>query len=574
MSVMAMPPPLLQKRPVRRPRPSSSTMSAVTTPSVSTAPTLPTPTAVGKDTSSSSGTVFAKPSKEWVLPERAKPGRKAATDEPDNRRQSQNRLSQRAHRARRTDYIQTLEERLRQYEADEIHSNVRLQEVARALKSDNIRMKAEIDALRAAVASHQAEREAWARERAALLATAAGLHTAGPANGTVSPRAVTPAMASREMPRPSTLARLDSHAAPSSRAPIACPICPDPDPDCPCQRPAGAEPSTASCGLCASLDECLCVETKPDIPSTPVRALAALVPLESPTRGMEDHGCGLCTSAEFCACRANADPSPPTVRALIESGTAVIMASTGAVPLRLKSRAKKASLWTLDNVLVSPLASSPPGEAVCTGDPNNCDACRDDKFGRDFCAELFQRPATAASCAECPGKCMHISALLNAPLAGPSSSRTPALAPLETYDDALDEPALRAPLQLACCGRPELCGRHDGCAGEVIGLNGAIGLPSPERETMRPDEVWKTLKAHPNHKHTPLAILADVVARRAKVEGSRIELSPEPSSTSVTAGGKRRLEVETSAVRDALKLLDEAGPSDGREAKRLRMRRT
>jgi AP-1-like factor len=37
-----------------------------------------------KDTSSSSGTLFAKPSKEWVLPERAKPGRKISKEEPDS----------------------------------------------------------------------------------------------------------------------------------------------------------------------------------------------------------------------------------------------------------------------------------------------------------------------------------------------------------------------------------------------------------------------------------------------------------------------------------------------------------
>lgn len=38
----------------------------------------------GKDTSSSAGKIFVKPSKEWVLPERAKPGRKVSADEPDD----------------------------------------------------------------------------------------------------------------------------------------------------------------------------------------------------------------------------------------------------------------------------------------------------------------------------------------------------------------------------------------------------------------------------------------------------------------------------------------------------------
>lgn len=103
-----------------------------------------------------------------MLPERAKPGRKVSNDEPDNKRQSQNRLSQRAHRARRTDYIQTLEERLRQYEADEIHSNVRLQEVARALKADNERLKAEVNELKNKCMEYNGEKDIWEMERRTL----------------------------------------------------------------------------------------------------------------------------------------------------------------------------------------------------------------------------------------------------------------------------------------------------------------------------------------------------------------------------------------------------------------------
>ena len=125
MSVAALPPPSLQprmamptqsKRPVMMPRPSASSSSssnpalaarpsaglkakpvaapppivrrpssAASSTSRSTPAALPQPAAgSSKDTSSSSGKVFAKPSKEWVLPERAKPGRKVSVEEPDN----------------------------------------------------------------------------------------------------------------------------------------------------------------------------------------------------------------------------------------------------------------------------------------------------------------------------------------------------------------------------------------------------------------------------------------------------------------------------------------------------------
>ena len=102
------------------------------------------------------------------------------------------------------------------------------------------------------------------------------------------------------------------------------------------------------------------------------------------------------------------------------------------------------------------------------------------------------------------------------------------------------------------------------------------------------------IQAHPNAKFASLALLADVVAGRTKCTGPTIELSPAPTATpspipahmpppsipaarsspigvgvhphipaaahthQVTAGPgiKRRMGVETSAVRDALRILD------------------
>jgi hypothetical protein len=87
---------------------------------------------------------------------------------------------------------------------------------------------------------------------------------------------------------------------------------------------------------------------------------------------------------------------------------------------------------------------------------------------------------------------------------------------------------------------------------------------------MRPEEAWRALKAHPNSKFTPLAILADVVARRSKVVGPRVELSPEPEDRhGGSTGAKRRLAVETSAVRDALKYLDTHGGEPQRKRARV-----
>lgn len=137
---------------------------------------------------------------------------------------------------------------------------------------------------------------------------------------------------------------------------------------------------------------------------------------------------------------------------------------------------------------------------------------------------------------------------------------------------------------MACCGSPALCGQHSSCAGEVIGIGGLIpGLPEEqvEHETIRVDQAWKQLKAHPNVKFASLAFLADVVAQRTRPTNTSEVGSPLPiprtEFPAVERGlgekddpkGKRKAVVETSAVRDALRLLDTTpAPGDEDEARR------
>lgn len=582
MSV-AVPRPVSMSTP--KPAPSAAASSSKSAPKqpVSRAPPRIAAPLQGKDLSSSTGKIFARPSKEWVLPERAKPGRKAATDEPDNKRQSQNRLSQRAHRARRTDYIATLEQRLRQYEQDEIHSNVRLQEVARALKQDNEKLKAEVGRLTQALGALRAERDAWNAERRVLNDTIRQLR-----GGRISTSPTTP-----YAPTPRSIGIATPTMQPA-RVAVACPICPDPDPDCPCQQGAqtmqsqdptlaplppitASSPSAASrntwnvadsnsCGFCDLAPEaCLCRDVKPVISRSP-----------SP---IDD--CGLCTNDSFCACRAgaaaaaNSSPAtkaiplksllavalPPTsapstgidprtastaaaasAAAHAANGTSSIQIASAAVPLKRKAKADRIqSVWSLDNVK----ARTARTEAVCTGDPSNCDACRNDTFGREFCGHLFNRPH------ECNGGC-----------ASSSSSS----------GGVVEDGGV---VKTSCCGAPELCGQHSDCGPEPTISNGPTeggsgeGSGESSDEVMRPDLAWRTLKAHPNAKFAPLAMLADVVARRHKVHGPRVELSPSPPPPTMR-------EIQTSAVKDALRWLDgqkRAPEGEGEEpnGKRRRM---
>jgi hypothetical protein len=143
------------------------------------------------------------------------------------------------------------------------------------------------------------------------------------------------------------------------RTPVACPICPDPDPDCPCQQPQSAptpvvEPHHSDCGLCSTPAECLCRIVNEDP-----------VPLKSKTK----EKCDVCPSLAICLCED--DSPPPLPRA------------SAAVPLSLRLKPKSSGIdsgprktfWKLDNVIAK-------GEAVCSGDPSNCDACKDDTFGK------------------------------------------------------------------------------------------------------------------------------------------------------------------------------------------------
>ncbi|WVQ73242.1 hypothetical protein IAR50_002808 [Cryptococcus sp. DSM 104548] len=668
--------------PAPRPAPASRANSSAS----GSAPIGVSP-APGKDTSSSAGKIFAKPSKEWVLPERAKPGRKVSIDEPDNKRQSQNRLSQRAHRARRTDYIQTLEERLRQYEADEIHSNVRLQEVARALKADNERLKAEVNELHSKYMEASSEREVWEMERRTLKEALRDMRTevesvrAGRGMETIVRMDIDQHTIDRLVPGP-TLSRRQSSAnqlasgsSHDHRGLQDCPICPNPDPDCACQQPhhhqhqqnqnqnyppehltlvpSASDDHAAACGFCHSSDECLCraveEDVKPDI--------------SSPSLDFQtgDDGCGLCTGGDFCACKEAAAAAASTNFFIGSSkspkdtsaATGVFKASTtaAAMPLRLRGKASgaaKASVWSLNPVPAS------PREAVCTGDPSNCDACRDDSFGREFCQHLFET-GKHDDCARCNGQKAKNAApalppspdITQASNSSSGQGRTPPTPPNRSHMSMsmsmMDDDTPLAPLQMACCGNPELCGgsRSGACTGDIIGIGGpggALGMSTTEQtvpevhqesgavdhSTLRPDQVWKQLKAHPNAKFASLALLADVVARRTKCLDGGDEMSPMPGSPALTNGTpgpsgsicgspapphshasmrgspsvgpsmspalgpglsgmaalphhgrKRNIEVETSAVRDALKMLDEAtpapSPSPERELKRRRV---
>jgi AP-1-like factor len=244
---------------------------------------------------------------------------------------------------------------------------------------------------------------------------------------TVNPRILTP---EPSLPR-------------ENRTLVACPICPDPDPDCPCQQVqsgAASSPGSAiqlprireaaqttmvpppsTCGLCQSTEECLCravdeaeaeAGAQGEVEGIDIKPI--LPPSHLDDRSPVDDSCGLCTGGEFCACKAVASNNSSTLTVgAVASATPVAVAqspssssSSAALPLRLRVRGTlKTSIWALDNPTATPTptptptlnasasvpvdsrptlvrnASASRSEAVCSGDPSNCDACRNDSFG-------------------------------------------------------------------------------------------------------------------------------------------------------------------------------------------------
>lgn len=114
-----------------------SLAAASIAPAATTAPSVPI---IKKDTSGP----LIQPSKEWVLPARAKPGRKPSETEPLTKRKAQNRASQRAFRERKQSYLADLEAKVAAYEAAEIDRSVEIQKVAQKLSSENDALKKEL----------------------------------------------------------------------------------------------------------------------------------------------------------------------------------------------------------------------------------------------------------------------------------------------------------------------------------------------------------------------------------------------------------------------------------------------
>lgn len=95
--------------------------------------------------------------KEWVVPPRPKPGRKAATDVPPTKRKAQNRAAQRAFRERRAAKVEELEEQMREMEAGQANER-------NELVSQIGRLEAEVERFTGELLAWQSKSQGLERE--------------------------------------------------------------------------------------------------------------------------------------------------------------------------------------------------------------------------------------------------------------------------------------------------------------------------------------------------------------------------------------------------------------------------
>uniref|UniRef100_A0A0W0G2L0 BZIP domain-containing protein n=1 Tax=Moniliophthora roreri TaxID=221103 RepID=A0A0W0G2L0_MONRR len=515
---------------------------------------------------STSTTLYAVPTKEWIIQPKPKPGRKpkkdtsAAITTDDASRRVQNRAAQRAFRERKQSQLAELQARVQSYEQGEIERNVALQNIAKRLKEENEALRRENTTLKAAIAKMEKDhelaltkdRKRWRDDSPSSTSSMASgrkrVRTGADSHGSITLSHVAAAFSSASPP--SMASSPDSHE--SSEGPFS-PISLE-NPNAPqVQAPlnnlinlslpgkvddfAGAQsilPAFSGCGFCSEGTTCMCRE-----------ALHDPVSVASPPLKIEIFE----------------QVNPPTVIRIGSPSPSSILDNLPAYKPAVPLKRRQADASSKPSTVIGTSRQEP----TCSGDPNNCLACADDSFGKAFCAALgksvaAQSTASTSSCGNCPCSPHNFGV-------------DPAVVSLSNTPDPLSP----------------------------------MGTPPPicqDEETIPTNDAWRQLKAHPNVAFSDLALLADVVARRSKCTGPRVVISPAPGTVTperiaspvggstepqqilltdpycgpdrirhsssppklvpqevlIKCGQERVREVQAAGVRDALRLLDAKFP--------------
>ncbi|KAJ7597145.1 hypothetical protein C8J56DRAFT_817478 [Mycena floridula] len=477
---------------------------------------------------SSSSTLWATASKEWIIQPKPKPGRKpkkepnsASTiqhdeEDPDTKgRRVQNRAAQRAFRERKQSQLAELQARVQSYEQGEIERNVALQNIAKRLKDENQSLRSENVILKERIAKleQENERKRW--------------------------RDDTPSSTVSNILPPTKKQRLN-HSSPIS---VSMPVAYTPSPPSMASSPdsdGASDPPFSP----IQLDHVPLDPSNPTLSNLIDFATGNKSGYEAPDL-FSTFGCGFCTQDSHCVCRELAlqqaadqmsgrnlkleqytQPSNSVIT--IESSILDnLPAFQPAVPLRRRPTGRNA----VSVFRTIPLSSTKP--ANCSGDPSNCEACADDSFGQAFCAAINRTVSSQQPCTDCPcGDGLIASSAVN-------SAVDSTIPTNDAWQQLKSHPNVSfADLSLLA----DVVARRSKCTGPRISLS--PGRESPDTDYTDTPEAQSVILTDPHaHYH----------------EKARQRSSPVSQEIPVRCGQQRGaiLQVQAAGVEEALRLLDE-----------------
>ena len=453
------------------------------------------------------------------------------------------RAAQRAFRERKQSRLAELQARVQQYEQGEIERTVALQNIAKRLKEENEALRGENRQLKERLSTFEQDLEPSKIDRKRNRRVYSPLSTSD----------VDPLKKSKPCPDQET------HVPPgpcyNNPSPHSIVISPGPNdtPDSlssegqadvsqspilnlwqfpPAERLAHLDGMPFDCGFCREDTPCVCREFVP------------------PQAQVAQSGTDYKVSSTYELPSASSDPNPQSLHVDIPPPcTSEILEKLPDYQPPIPLRRKPAS--SSGNTIFA-VAPPTPQPLKCSGDPSNCMACADDAFGKAFCVAIKESISKPLSCLNCTCERGRF------------------------VSDSLPGSQADSQAQLLIRAPPV----H----------------PSRPPEKIPTNEAWRQLKSHPNVAFTDLSLLADVVARRSRCDASMdipstsapgtLESIDTPKGFSIphdhasaTEAGRERNsrrgsprlvpqdvllrcarqrlhEVETDAVRAALRLLD------------------
>lgn len=398
------------------------------------------------------------------------------------------RAAQRAFRERKQSQLVELQARIQQYEQGEIERNVALQNIAKRLKEENEALRRENVLFKDRISKLEQEKMVQQDTKRWRETSPASVGSRAPA---------------RKKPRPSPE---------SLNKPISAPYMPSPPSMINSPNSSGSSDSRFSPTFEVQASEM----TRPIVTEINLSHPSKSIPSE-PTSSFPTFDCGFCSDDTPCVCRElaaqqAADRSTFTTTFKSEDFSSMVIPSVvqlepAAQPLRpsrsildnlpsykppvpLRRRATPSAVSSIFpvQVLTETRLSNPPSGPICSGDPSNCLACADDAFGKAFCSAVEKTVATRPPC-----------------------------------------------IEFMRSSPPGSCRCHSGQSGcEHCSLVPSISSYSSSdiSDTMPTNDAWHQIKDHPNSSFADLSLLASVVASRAKCTGPRVVLSPRPECIS------------------------------------------